>query len=80
MQPAIMYPADAEEMESWPVLGLPVGIPILMAALVTAGICTMNMGQPVHPVDQWNTIAQSVREDELHPPLHWGMTGDPGIV
>ena len=47
---------------------------------VIAGICMMNMGQPVRRVDQWNTIAQSVQEDELHPPLHWGMTGDHGIV
>ena len=67
-------------MESCHAPGQHDGIRITMDAPVIAGICMMNMGQPVLPVDQWNTIAQSVREDELHPPLHWGMTGDPGIV
>lgn len=80
MQPAVMYPADAGEMESCPVPEQPAGIRTQMDVPVIAGICMTNMGQPVHREDQWNTIARSAREDELHPPLHWGMTGDRGIV
>jgi hypothetical protein len=75
-----MYPADAGQMESCHAPGQPAGIQIPMDVPVIAGICMMNMGQPVRRVDQWNTIAQSVQEDELHPPLHWGMTGDHGIA
>lgn len=80
MQPVVMYPADAGEMESCPVSGQPAGIRIPMAVPVIAGICMMNMGLPVLQVDRWNTIAQSAREDESHPPLRWGMTGDHGIA
>ena len=80
MQPAIMYPADAGQMESCHAPGQPAGIRIPMDAPVIAGICMMSMGQPVLQVDQWNTIARSVRGDGLHPPLLWGMTGDRGIV
>jgi hypothetical protein len=80
MQPAITYPVDAGQMESCHVPGQPAGIRIPMDAPVIAGICMMSMGQPVLQVDQWNTIARSVRGDGLHPPLLWGMTGDRGIV
>ena len=80
MQPAVMYPADAGEMESCPVPGQPAGIRIPMDAPAIAGICMMNMGQPVHREDLWNTIARSAREDESHPPLRWDMTGDRGIA
>lgn len=75
-----MYPADAGQMELCHAPGQPAGIQIPMDVPGIAGICMMNMGQPVRRLDQWNTIAQSVQEDELHPPLHWGMTGDHGIV
>lgn len=60
--------------------GQPAGIRIPMDAPVIAGICMMNMGQPAHREDLWNTIARSAREDESHPPLRWGMTGDRGIA